>query len=667
MDSFEQELKAGFLEEATQLLTEAEQCFLLLESNPGDITTLEKIFRIAHNIKGSSKAVGFDALGAFTHEFESFMLKCKSGIIPILPSTITLLLKCNDHIKQFIDLLRDNHSAGLDCDSLVAEIHDFKAEEPAPQEMNEATPEAAPQTEEIPVATSQAASEPVLEAADEISILPEIPSPEVVSKETISPAEVNPPEEEMISLNEIKILTKITQEEPPVPSQKVVSPPEVTPEFAPAMKPQVPAQPAKPVGTPSPQPAKKSNAANAANPAAPSTATPAEESIRVSLSRLEKLLNFVGELVILQTVLKEQVYSPNPQILRKTIHQMGKVTKEVQELSMSLRMIPLKQTFQKMQRIVRDTCSVLGKKVQFTLQGEDTEVDKTVLEALSDPLVHLIRNAVDHGIESPEDRIAKGKPETGKVTLRAFHESGKLVIEIKDNGGGIPAEKLRQKAIEKGILNAGQTLTDKEAIHLIFHPGFSTKTEVTEVSGRGVGMDVVKTNIEHMQGEVLVETVLNEGSTFRIILPLTLAIIDGMVVKCGDDRFVIPLSHVHETVKPETKDLKFATGVGEILLLRGENLPVVRLSQALGKKKTAKSTLEQIAIIIRTQGNPFAALVDDVIGQHQVVIKKLGSEIQHLRGYSGSAILGDGKPALILELGDLMKNPSNPIKKQVAA
>jgi two-component system chemotaxis sensor kinase CheA len=602
MDSFEEELKVGFLEEASQLLVDAEQCFLLLESNPKDTPTLEKLFRIAHNIKGSSKAVGFDGLGAFTHEFESFMLQCKSGQIPIVPGTVSLLLKCNDHIKQYMDLLKENHAANLDSSQLVDEIHNFKAEEP-----------------------TEIAEESI--STDEVALVSDVSQNELVAiDETIPQIGESESVVEPSTALEPEVLETATPTLAPVP----VDVPSVAPETKEEKRP-VAAAPSQGAGQ-----------------------VASEESIRVSLSRLDKLLNFVGELVIFQTVLKDQAFNENPQVLRKTIHQMGKVTKEVQDLSMSLRMVPLKQTFQKMQRIVRDVSSLLGKKVQLVLQGEETEVDKTVLESLSDPLVHLIRNAVDHGIESPSERVAAGKSETGQVILRAFHEGGKLVIEVKDNGGGIPAERLKQKALEKGILKPGQVISDQDAVNLIFHAGFSTKAEVTEVSGRGVGMDVVKTNIEQMQGEIIVGTVLGQGSTFKIILPLTLAIIDGMVVRSGEDRYIIPLVHVHETVKPETKDLKFATGVGEILLLRGESLPVIRLSQVLGKRKIGKVFPEEIAIIVRTQAKPFAALVDDVIGQYQVVIKKLGSEMQNLRGYSGSAILGDGKPALILELGELV-------------
>lgn len=557
MDDIDKEIREGFLEEVTQLLADVEQCFLVLESNPNDTPTLEKIFRIAHNVKGSAKAVGFESLGDFTHEFETFMLNCKSGIIPIGQNTISLLLKCSDHVKEWISVLKNDMSASLDNQPLIAEIRQFKSE-----------------------IHSESLSEKVMVVKEDVS-----------SPKKYATAEVN----------EIK--------------------------------------------------AKSDN------------------SIRVSLSRLDGLLNFVGEMVILQTVLREQAYATNPQVLRRTIHQLGKVTKEVQEISMSLRMVPLNQTFQKMKRIVRDISAQLGKRVHLVLEGEDTEVDKTVLEALGDPLVHLIRNAVDHGIETPSERVSKGKSEVGKVVLKAYHQSSKLIIEIKDNGAGISVDRLKEKALEKGILKSGQIVSDKEAISLIFHSGLTTKTQVTEVSGRGVGMDVVKTNIEQIQGKILVDTVKNEGSTFKIVLPLTLAIIDGMVVRCGGDRYVIPLSHVHETVKPDAKVLKYSSGIGETLLLRGENLPVVRLSHALGRNPGAKTVAEQIAIVVRAYGQPFATLVDDVIGQHEVVIKKLGNEMQGISGYSGSAILGDGKPALILELGDLVglkTNVSESIKGQVA-
>lgn len=569
MDDFEKELKVGFLEEASQLLTDTEQCFLSLEGTPDDPAILEKIFRLAHNLKGSGKAVGFSELSVFTHEFETFLLKLKNKVFPVSTPAINLMLRCNDAIKGHIDSLKADLNATVDHTALIRDIQQYSGGETQPS-----------------VAAEVAVADPLPVSASAVET---------------GTASLVPDQGHVASAEQVRELPKT--------------------------------------------PVHKSAQA----------AAPTDESIRVSLARVDKLVNFIGEMVILETVLKEQSLNANPTLLRKTIHQLGKVTKEVQDLAMSMRMVPLKQTFQKMQRIVRDTSGALNKKVNFHLEGEETEVDKTVLEALSDPLVHLIRNGVDHGIEMPADRLLEGKEEAGNLWLKAYHQSGKLIIEIRDDGGGINPEKLKKKAIEKGIIAPDVQLTPKEALHLIFAPGFSTKAVVTEVSGRGVGMDVVKTNIESIQGEVIVESEVGKGSTFKVVLPLTLAIIDAMVVTTMGERFVIPMAHVHESVKPEGNQIQKTTTLGEVLLLRGENLPLMRLNRALGDRKTeeVQKASSQIAIIVRAGAEPFATLVDDIIGHQQVVIKKLGAEIQGIKGFSGSAILGDGKPALILELPEL--------------
>lgn len=581
MDAFEAELKKGFLDEAKQLLTDVEQCFLQLEANPSDQALLEQIFRLAHNLKGSSKAVGFDALGMFTHEFETYLLKIKKGEIPGSPEVVSLLLKCNDYLKDSVEKLMADLGATLNPGDLVEQLKASSAGGAA--------------TGSSPAPSTAAPSE--------------------------SPAASG------------------TTEAPPIPPELAAmvdfpqSPIATTPPAAPAaVAPEVPKKPAN-------------------KPPSPAAGA-ADESIRVSLSRVDKLVDYVGEMVILQTVLKEQTHGLESLLLRKTLQQLGKVTKEVQDLSMGLRMVPLKQTFQKMQRIVRDTAELLKKKVKLHIQGEDTEVDKTVLENIGDPLVHLIRNAVDHGIESREKRTSVGKNEEGNIYLRAFHQGGKLVIQIQDDGGGIDGDRLLGKAIEKGLFPANSTLSDKQKIHLIFHPGFSTKEQVTEVSGRGVGMDVVKTNIEKLQGEINIETVVGKGTTFSISLPLTLAIIEGMVVYSAGERYVVPLSHVHETVRLIPDNVKPTTGFGEALILREENIPLFRLHHLLGKKKTT-TTVDGIAIIVRERGIPLAIAVDDIVGQQEVVVKNLGNELQRYPGVAGGAILGDGKPSLILELFDL--------------
>ena len=591
---FEAELQSVFLEEATQLLEDAEQCFLRLESNPDDPATIEKIFRLAHNLKGSANAVGFHQLGEFTHEFESFLLKLKNGELKIKTSTVGLLLRCNDYIASVVAGLKADRSTTFDhselLDQIKAHVHGTDIE---PEEES----------------TSSANEEPEQEP---------LPPPEAFESE--------PAADERTEVQGFHMF----EEEAPAPTETLA---------------------AKAL-TAAPQAAAKPG--NGQAPAAAAAAAATDESIRVSLHRVEKLINFVGEMVILQTVLREQVHARDSSLLRKTVHQLGKVTKEVQDLSMSLRMLQVKSTFQKMQRIVRDTSTALDKKIKLTIQGEETEMDKTILEKVSDPLVHLIRNAVDHGIESAAIRKETGKSEVGEIKLSAYHHNGSLMIEVRDDGAGLSAPRIKAKAIEKGILKPDAVISDKDIYQLIFHNGFSTKAVVTDVSGRGVGMDVVKTNIEQLQGEILLETELGKGTCFKLRLPLTMAIIDAMTVQVDSQRFVIPLSHVHESTRPSMSDVHHVTNMGDVYNLRGENLPLYYLSQLLGQKSKLKTPADSIAIVVGTSGQRFAVLVDDIIGQNQVVIKQLGEEHRNLKGFSGSAIMGDGRAALILELPELV-------------
>ena len=668
MDDFEKELKLGFLQEAQQLLADTEQCFLQLESNASDPSILEQIFRLAHNLKGSSKAVGFDAMGAFTHEFESLLLKIKNG--ELIPSTavLNLLLQCNDHLRVMVETLSGNLDAVIDSAELTervklaqtGQLEDEESSVPSTSDYDESVPA-------VSAAFAEAGLPDATQFGDEETLTPEEIAAAMLADNAVAPtADILPIDELQAAFDAAAAeFAASVNAEARAPAGGHTSDllkesdlatllaDETTQSLAAVTAPKASAAPA--VATAKVQPKAGAKASEPAKPAA------ADDSIRVSLTRLEKLLNFVGEMVILQTVLREQAQSLQALQVRKTVHQLGKVTKEVQDISMSLRMVPVKQTFQKMQRIVRDTAQVLGKKVTLHLQGEETELDKTVLEHLGDPLVHIIRNAVDHGIESGEKRREKGKPEGGNVYLSSYHQGGRLVIEVKDDGGGINTQVLMQKAVEKGILKPGATLSEKDAVNLIFHPGFSTKAQVTEVSGRGVGMDVVKTNIEKLSGEVQITTVLGQGSTFKVFLPLTLAIIDGMTVKCGSDRFVLPLAHVHETLRPEANDIQFATGLGEVLILRGENLPLFRLDKLLNQKPDPKrNPNDGIAIVVRALEKPFAVYVDDIIGQSQIVIKKLGPELAAIKGFSGSAILGDGRPSLILELPELIqKQPTH--------
>lgn len=374
----------------------------------------------------------------------------------------------------------------------------------------------------------------------------------------------------------------------------------------------------------------------------------------MKLSRIDKINNVVGELVILQTVISQRRYEfIQDDISNKSIGMMEKLFKEVQEIAMSLRMLPMKPTFQKMTRIVRDTSKLLGKEIQLHLYGEETEVDKTVLEKISDPLVHIVRNSVDHGLETTEGRLQAGKDKKGQVYLKAFHEGSNLVIEVKDDGKGIDPNIIRKKAIEKKIISESSNMSDHDVIHLIFHPGFSTKEQVTEVSGRGVGMDVVRTNIESLGGEIRLNSVVGQGTTIQIYLPLTLAIIEGIVIRSEEDKFVLPLSQVYEISQVKAHEIENFSGVAKLFKLRGEVLPLFFINKKLGKKVPETSSFT--VIVVRGSHFAYGVVVDDIINQQQIVIKKLGEDIRDQNGIIGSAIMSDGRPSLILDLFELFK------------
>jgi two-component system chemotaxis sensor kinase CheA len=317
-------------------------------------------------------------------------------------------------------------------------------------------------------------------------------------------------------------------------------------------------------------------------------------------------------------------------------------------------MIPIKPTFQKVERLVRDLARDCGKKVQFETGGEETELDRTVVEEIADPLVHMVRNALDHGIEPPAERVASGKPETGSLSLKAYHQGSHLVIELQDDGRGIDPEKILRKAKEKGIVAATASLSREQILDLIFAPGFSTAEKITSISGRGVGMDVVKRNIERLRGKVEITSEVGRGSTFKVKLPLTMAIIDGLIVRVGDDRFILPSTSVQMALKPTKEAISTIHGRGEVLDLRGKLIPIHRLHRRFGIMGHAQSPWDGILVILEVSGKVSALLVDEMVSKQEVVIKNLGGFMQGLPGIAGGAILGDGNIALILDPGTLL-------------
>ncbi|HEY1171419.1 MAG TPA: chemotaxis protein CheA [Verrucomicrobiae bacterium] len=379
--------------------------------------------------------------------------------------------------------------------------------------------------------------------------------------------------------------------------------------------------------------------------------------VKVDTVKLDSLVDLVGEMVIAQCMVaqdKEIVRNANP-LLTRNLAQLGRITRELQRTAMSLRMMPIRSTFQKMTRLVRDLSQKAGKQVELHLSGEDTELDRTIVEEISDPLIHMVRNAVDHGIERAEKRMAQGKAPFGKVWLRAYHKGGSIVIEIKDDGAGLNAERIKQKGIEKGLLAPDANPTDKEIFNLIFAPGFSTAEKITDISGRGVGMDVVRRNIEHLRGRVEIESVPGQGTTFAIYLPLTLAIIDGLLVSVGTEKFILPTLSVRESFRPAPQMISSVQERGEMVNVRGRLLPLLRLNRHFNITTKASRAEEGVIVVLEADNESRCVLVDELLGKQEVVIKTLGSMFKESLSLAGAAILGDGRVGLILDVNHLVK------------
>lgn len=386
---------------------------------------------------------------------------------------------------------------------------------------------------------------------------------------------------------------------------------------------------------------------------------PAEASVKVNTERLDNLVTMVGELVIAQQMVIQDpsVKKIDDQRFQRNMSQAAKIIRDLQEIAMSLRMVTLKGTFQKMARLVRDVSAKADKSVQFIMEGEDTELDRTVVEEIGDPLVHMIRNSCDHGIESAEDRIKAGKPATGTLTLRAYHQGGSIIIEIQDDGKGLDRNRIIAKAIEKGIYTPDRNvdeIPESEVFNLIMLPGFSTAPKVTDISGRGVGMDVVRRNIEALRGKIEIHSKPGKGSTFKLSLPLTMAIIDGMIVRVGSQRYVVPTLAIEQSFRPTPEQIHTVVGRGEMAMVRGSLLPIYRLNRIFDLKEGASDICEGLLIVLESNGTRCCMLIDEIIGQQQVVIKRLGEGIEPLRGTSGGAILGDGRVALIIDVSGLL-------------
>jgi two-component system, chemotaxis family, sensor kinase CheA len=581
-----------FVTEARSHLVEAEAAMLALEGNRNDLEHINLTFRAFHTIKGVAGFLNLTPLVELAHVSETLLDQARSQRMNFCQDDVDLILASGDLINQMINSIEGQPAP------LQSQLKGLISRLQKASSREEG-------------ASSTAAAEPVV-------ALESMPAPEA---EPLHPAgEAEPEHADVVPKSDNQVL-----------------------------KPQ-----ARPV-------AASTSAPQASEDPPEHKAAKIERTVKVSTTRLDMLVDMVGELVIAQSmVLQDQaIQRLDGQSLARNISQVGKITRDLQEAAMSLRMVTVKPTFQKMARLVRDVASKSGKKVALTIQGEDTELDRNVVEQISDPLVHMIRNAIDHGVETPDNRRQAGKNVEGHLLLRAYHQGGSIVIEIQDDGRGIDKHRVVEKAIEKGLLppeTKVQDLSDPEAFGIIFLPGFSTAEKVTDLSGRGVGMDVVRRNIEALRGKIEIESRLGEGTTFRMRLPLTLAIIDGMVVRVGRERYVVPTLSIEQSFRPEEADMHHLIDRGECVRVRGTVLPVYRLKQIFGQVSGFDDMTEGILIVVEVDGERSCLFVDEILGQQQVVIKSLGMQGDRVCGVSGGAIMSDGRIALILDVGSLVNS-----------
>ncbi len=688
----QEELKAIFIEEATEIVEKLDVDIIRFEENSNDFELLNEIFRGVHTLKGNSNAFGFTRLGEFVHHFEDLLDYYRSTKEHIEANNLELFVESVDVVKEVmgcelnsIKELPQSYTLCLEKIKKLLDVKKNKIPASAPQETPEVLSDLALEFDELPLFPDEDTLEQSIKihqamqtealnlykitlTLDEdcyrrgfdhflfLKILGEHSKSleSFFSMKNVQTIESFQSTQNSIDKVDIVALTPLVYGEveeifeflfdheykitpiqaPPPPLQKEAEK-EVEKEAETVCK----------------------SAANSNTETVSSTNSNAPKStIRIDTYKVDELFDSVGELVIAQNFIAQnrEIRSIENETINRTIEVLSKITKKIQDRVMSLRMVAIKDTFEKMKRVVRDTSKKTGKEIHLIIQGEETEIDKTMIDSLSDPLIHIIRNAIDHGLESSGDeRVSIGKSAEGTLTLRAFHKSGNIVISVSDDGRGINKERVLKKAIERGIVNDGENLTDSQIFALIMQPGFSTAETISDLSGRGVGLDVVKTSIEKLRGKIEIDSKEGEGTTFSMILPLTLAIIDGMLVQVGNETYIIPTLCVVESFRPEKEIVHIVKGKGEFVTLRKECIPIVRLSEVFSLDVARSEPWESILVCVETDSGRIAIMIDDLLGRQQVVIKTLGKSLSRVREISGGAILGNGEIALILNVDAL--------------
>lgn len=627
-----QEILEDFLVEAFELVEQIDHDLVELEANPEDLELLNRIFRVAHTVKGSSSFLNFDVLTKLTHHMEDVLNKARHNELKITPEVMDVVLESIDMMKTLLNSIRDNGNdtaIGLDiapiCARLTAISEGESLESVAPAKAEESEEESKEESKaEEPEVDVNKLSDDEVEA--EIERLLKVRKAEDQAR---------------------RAEKKKTQETNPAPSKQATQAQNTTAE-------------------------KKVPAAGGG-----SSGANMDQTIRVEVKRLDHLMNLIGELVLGKNrLLKiyddvEERYDGEKFLeeLNQVVSQLSIVTTDIQLAVMKTRMQPIAKVFNKFPRVVRDLGRELGKQMELEISGEETELDKSIVEEIGDPIMHMIRNSCDHGIEDPATRVANGKPEKGTVNLKAYNEGNHIVVEIADDGKGLDADVLKAKAMEKNLITEREAdqMSDKEAFALIFKPGFSTAKKITNVSGRGVGMDVVKTNIEKLNGVIEIDSELGKGTVMKLKIPLTLAIIQSLLVGTQEEFYAIPLASVLETVRVPIDDIYTIEGKN-VLRLRDEVLSLVRLSDVFGVKQVLENTDQTYVVVIGVAESKLGIIVDTLVGQEEIVIKSMGEYLQNIQGIAGATIRGDGRVTLIIDVAammDIAKEIKVDIKAQI--
>ena len=637
-----------FFEEASEHLGAMEALLLAVADQPPSDEDLNAIFRAAHSIKGGAAMFGFSDVTELTHDCESVLDLVRKHELALTPAMVEAFLQSRDVIAQQLARHRAGEGARAndpDSERLRELMRRFKSGEVAAA-VPDAASVPAPSVAAAPATNAPPASTAAVDGDLETSF------GRVMG--TVAGASAAATQADLDRVTAHVVL--------PV-AAKSAADSGASPTSAPA--PSQGGEEGVKFGLFVDQQTLRDNAkaiiAEAPPPAAPKTSTPAVEntSIRVSVEKVDQLINMVGELVITQAMLTQRAGRLDPVTFREFVNaitDLERNTRSLQESVLSIRMLPMSMVFNRFPRMVRDLAGKLGKKVELKLVGEQTELDKGLIEKIVDPLTHLVRNSMDHGIETPDKRLAAGKPALGTITLSAFHQGGNIVIEVEDDGGGLSRERILAKAKERGMA-VSDAMPDSEVWMLIFEAGFSTAAVVTDVSGRGVGMDVVKRNIGSLGGTVEIESGTGVGTTMRVRLPLTLAIMDGMSIAVGEQTYILPLASIVESLQMPASHVKSIAGGGRLIQVRSEYLPVIALAEAFDVREVKRSldAGELILVIVEADGIKTAVLVDELLGQHQVVVKNLETNYRKVPGVSGATILGDGRVGFILDVPALVR------------